>query len=97
MSESRHPSRANAPRISRGLRSLVLIASLTAFGCGLAEDVEDRCQVDRRELEAAIKDRDGLIERNVDREKPVYRAAVERVRSAETNLRRCEDEASAKP
>lgn len=89
--------RANIPRLSRGLRTLALVASLTALGCGLSEDIEDQCQVDRRGLEAAVKARDSLMKQNVDSEQPAYRAAVERVRTAETNLRRCEDEANARP
>ena len=90
-------SLANAPRISHGLRSLVVVASLTAIGCGLSEDVEDPCQVERQDFEAAMRKRESLIDENTDIEAPVYREAVEGVRTAEANLRRCEDEASSQP
>jgi hypothetical protein len=96
MIESRKSSPADAPRSARGAHILALIAALTTFACGISESVTNPCQVEDRGFQSAANLRDGLIQRNLDRQSPIYKASVERVRIAEEGLLRCQDEESAR-
>lgn len=86
------PRAATTASTARALLCLAaLLAAGLSAGCdSIGEAVMDPCSSNRKAVELAENKISGLRARNVDRQAPVYRLAVEEVRHTQDILVDCE-------
>lgn len=77
--------------IRSALCAAALLAAAVCLGCdSIGEAVMDPCSSNRKAVELAENKVAGLRARNVDRQAPVYRLAVQEVRHTQEILGDCE-------